>query len=97
MTDIVERLRLSVTKGHEPTDEDAIEAANEIERLLAYVEEWKRRYETARQAHEEGRDEIERLRAVLANISGAYAHDPACTPEALAHIAQQGLEKSPPT
>lgn len=33
MTDIVERLRLSVTKGHEPTDEDAIEAADEIERL----------------------------------------------------------------
>jgi hypothetical protein len=33
MTDIVERLRLSVTKGHEPTDEDAIEAAAEIERL----------------------------------------------------------------
>jgi hypothetical protein len=35
MTDIVERLRLSVTKGHEPTDEDAIEAADEIERLRA--------------------------------------------------------------
>jgi hypothetical protein len=35
MTDIVERLRLSVTRGHEPTDEDAIEAADEIERLLA--------------------------------------------------------------
>lgn len=32
MTDIVERLRLSVTKGHEPTDEDAIEAAD-VERL----------------------------------------------------------------
>jgi hypothetical protein len=33
--DLVERLRLSVTKGHEPTDEDAIEAAAEIERLRA--------------------------------------------------------------
>lgn len=33
MSDIVERLRLSVTKGHEPTDENAIEAAAEIERL----------------------------------------------------------------
>jgi hypothetical protein len=33
MSDIVERLRKSVTKGHQPTDEDAIEAANEIERL----------------------------------------------------------------
>jgi hypothetical protein len=37
MTDIVERLRASVTKGHEPTDEDAIEAADEIERLRATV------------------------------------------------------------
>jgi hypothetical protein len=33
--DIVERLRLSVTKGHEPTDEDAVAAATEIERLRA--------------------------------------------------------------
>ena len=33
MTDLVERLRLSVTKGHEPTDDLAIEAADEIERL----------------------------------------------------------------
>ncbi len=31
--DIVERLRQSVTKGHEPTDDLAIEAADEIERL----------------------------------------------------------------
>jgi len=37
MTDIVERLRLSVTKGHEPTDEDAVEAADEIERLEAAI------------------------------------------------------------
>lgn len=33
MTDIVERLHQSVTKGHEPTDDLAIEAADEIERL----------------------------------------------------------------
>ncbi len=33
MSDIVERLRRSVTKGHEPTDEDAIEAADLIARL----------------------------------------------------------------
>jgi hypothetical protein len=31
--DILDRLRLSVTRGHEPTDEDAIDAAAEIERL----------------------------------------------------------------
>jgi len=35
MTDIVERLRLSVTKGHEPSDQDAIDAITEIERLQA--------------------------------------------------------------
>jgi hypothetical protein len=35
MTDIVERLRHSVTKGQEPTDDLAIEAADEIERLRA--------------------------------------------------------------
>jgi chromosome segregation ATPase len=33
------------------------------QRLTAYVEEWKRRYETARLAHEECRAEAERLRA----------------------------------
>ena len=33
MTTLVERLRQSVTKGHEPTDDLAIEAADEIERL----------------------------------------------------------------
>jgi hypothetical protein len=33
----------------------------EIRRLQAYVEEWKIRYETARLAHEEGREEIRRL------------------------------------
>ena len=31
--DILDRLRRSVTKGFEPTDEDAIDAATEIERL----------------------------------------------------------------
>lgn len=35
--DIVERLRLSITKGHEPTDEDAIAAAAEIERLRSVI------------------------------------------------------------
>lgn len=33
--DILDRLRRSVTKGHEPADEDAIDAAAEIERLRA--------------------------------------------------------------
>jgi len=37
MTDIVERLRQSVTRGREPTDELAIEAADEIERLRAVL------------------------------------------------------------
>jgi hypothetical protein len=39
MTDIVERLRLSVTKGHEPTDDDALKAADEIERLREALEQ----------------------------------------------------------
>ena len=39
MSDIVERLRRSVTKGHEPTDEDAMEAAVEIERLRAALQD----------------------------------------------------------
>ena len=39
MADIVERLRLSVTKGHEPTDEDAIAAAAEIEWLREQIED----------------------------------------------------------
>jgi chromosome segregation ATPase len=43
-----------------PTSRE-IKLLQEIERLNAYVEEWKRRYETARLAHEEGRAEIERL------------------------------------
>jgi hypothetical protein len=37
MTDLVERLRKSVTRGHEPTDADAIEAADEIERLETQI------------------------------------------------------------
>jgi hypothetical protein len=37
MTDLVARLRKSVTRGHEPTDADAIEAADEIERLREFV------------------------------------------------------------
>jgi hypothetical protein len=36
--DILDRLRRSVTKGHEPTDEDAIDAAAEIERLRAALQ-----------------------------------------------------------
>jgi len=39
VSDIVERLRRSVTKGHEPTDEDAMEAAVEIERLRAALQD----------------------------------------------------------
>jgi hypothetical protein len=39
MSDIVERLRTSITKGHEPTDELAIEAAAEIERLQVLLTE----------------------------------------------------------
>lgn len=35
MTDIVERLRHSVTKGREPSDQDAIDAVTEIEQLRA--------------------------------------------------------------
>ncbi len=37
MSDLVERLRESVTKGHEPTDELVVEAADEIERLRALL------------------------------------------------------------
>lgn len=33
MSDIVEQLRMSVTRGHHPTDDLATEAAVEIERL----------------------------------------------------------------
>lgn len=40
-------------------------------------------------------DEIERLRAVLENIAGVYAHDPKCTAETLASIAVQGLTPTP--
>jgi len=35
---IVERLRFSVTKGQEPTDALALEAADEIERLQAALD-----------------------------------------------------------
>ena len=55
MTDIVERLRLSVTKGHEPTDELAIEAADEIERLRAALD-------TCRELREYDQKELARYR-----------------------------------
>ena len=60
MTDILERLRLSVTKGHEPTDEDAIEAADEIARLTA-----------ERETVHAMADENERLRAAVHEASHA--------------------------
>src|SRR5260370_39928201 len=52
--DIVKRLWLSVTKGHEPTDEGAIEAAAEIEQLR----DWRKQAQT----------EIERLCAKIEQL-----------------------------
>lgn len=64
MSDIVERLRLSVTKGHEPTDEDAIEARVEIETLRKAADaDGFHRVLAARDA------EIERQRAALQRIA----------------------------
>jgi hypothetical protein len=68
MGDLVGRLRASVTKGREPTDEDAIEAANEIERLkekLALAQRW----------CTEAADEIERMKAELAEFRNAAADE----------------------
>jgi hypothetical protein len=44
-----------------PTTLREIKFLQEIERLMMLIEEWKKRYETARLMHEEGRAEIERL------------------------------------
>lgn len=59
MSDIVERLRLRVTKGHEPTDEDAIDALAEIEQLRAEIDQQAKVYweqvakiERLREGHE---------------------------------------------
>lgn len=72
--DIVERLRLSVTRGHEPTDDDAIDAADEIEQLR---QEHREHFETGVSAGlEEGRAEIERLRAALQRIADQDIADP---------------------
>jgi hypothetical protein len=54
---------MSIEKEYPPPPTPReIKFLEEIERLNAYVEEWKRRYETARLAHEESREEIERLK-----------------------------------
>jgi chromosome segregation ATPase len=68
MTDIVERLRASVTKGHEPTDEDAIEAADEIERLRAALAEEIAVARETDDALAKADAEIERLREVVVRM-----------------------------
>jgi hypothetical protein len=68
MGDLVGRLRASVTKGREPTDEDAIEAANEIDRLrekLTLAQRW----------CIEAANEIERLKAEFAEFRNAAADE----------------------
>jgi hypothetical protein len=69
MTDLVARLRKSVTRGHEPTDADAIEAADEIDRLRIAVNIAKSARQTFKIELDEARAEIERLYALCDNLS----------------------------
>jgi len=70
--DIVERLEISVTKGHEPTDADAIDAAAEIERLRAEVKNMHEMIgEIDRQHAADPLAENERLRAARVELQDA--------------------------
>jgi chromosome segregation ATPase len=73
----VERLRdLADSMG-----QDNIRYLQEIQRLEAYVEEWKMRYETARLAHEEGRRAIERLQSRIVTLEGMLGEANIAIPE----------------
>jgi chromosome segregation ATPase len=68
MKDIVERLRASVTKGSEPTDADAIDAADEIERLRGDLKGRDAVCDSYADENQRFYDEIERLRGELAQV-----------------------------
>ena len=69
MTDLLERLRRSVTRGHEPTDEDAIEAADEIERLRAQLHYANGTCDLAMKHRDVAEAEVERLRSLCESLA----------------------------
>lgn len=101
MSDIVERLRLSVTKGHEPTDEDAIGALAEIERLQELLRGtganryWEGRWRDDQAEIEQLRTELEKGMFVMMNRAKAAEADNArlraAIEQALDDMGEQGL------
>lgn len=83
---VIERLRTDREKWKEDwlkLQTQVNEQGEKIERLNAYVEEWKTRYETARQAHEEGRAEIGKLQTDLNDARAIIARFMLIAKEAL--------------
>ncbi len=77
--DLLERLRRSVTEGWHPTDDDALDAADEIERLRAEIEKLR--------GHKE---EADRHIATIARLR----HDLAAERERCQEIWTEAIDKS---